>query len=123
VAKDWEKKTHSESLSALLCLAHVLPQACKSKRIIRYIFLREDRIERWQDMQSFHADFTLDGWNDHIIQPARDAVLNYYKVRTPCLIYAVLTLIPIQPYFIYYLNQRYAEPSDLEEYIRVNNLS
>ena len=74
-------------------------------------------------MQSFHADFTLDGWNDHIIQPARDAVLNYYKVRTPCLIYAVLTLIPIQPYFIYYLNQRYAEPSDLEEYIRVNNLS
>jgi len=35
----------------------------------------------------------------------------------------LLTLIPIQPYFIYYLNQRYAEPSDLEEYIRVNNLS
>jgi len=30
--------------------------------------------------RTFHAEWPLDGWNDHVIQPARDAVLNYYKV-------------------------------------------
>jgi len=33
-------------------------------------------------LRNFHAEWTLDGWNDHIIQPAQDAVIDYYKVRT-----------------------------------------
>ena len=32
-------------------------------------------------MWNFHGYWTLDGWNDDIIQPARDAVLEYYEVR------------------------------------------
>jgi len=72
---------------------------------------------------NFHKIWTLDGWNDHIIQPARDAVLDYYKVRTLWLAHAVLTLTPIQSTFIYYLYQRYAEASEVEVYMRLNNLS
>jgi len=37
--------------------------------------------------RTFHAEWLLDGWNDHVIQPARDAVLSYYKV---CVSIAVL---------------------------------
>jgi len=88
-----------------------------------YIFHTEDGSIRWHGPRNFHANFTLNGWNDHIIQPARDAVLDYYKVRTPYPAYAVLALISMQPNIIYSLNQRYAEPSDVEEYIRLNNLS
>jgi len=33
-------------------------------------------------LRNFHAEWTLGGWNDHIIQPAQDAVIDYYKVRT-----------------------------------------
>ena len=32
--------------------------------------------------KTFHAKWNLNGWCDHVIQPARDAVLEYYKVRT-----------------------------------------
>ena len=88
-----------------------------------YIFHTENRGSRGHGPMNFHADFTLNGWNDHIIQPARDAVLDYYKVRTPYPTYAVLALTPIQSNFIYSLNQRYAKPSDVEEYMRLNNLS
>jgi len=88
-----------------------------------YIFHTENRGSRWHGPMNFHADFTLNGWNDHIIQPARDAVLDYYKVRTLYPTYAVLVLIPNQPNIIYSLNQRYAEPSDVEEYLHINNLS
>ena len=117
---DWAKEQHSKNLSVLLCITHVLPLACKSGEIMNYIFLPEDHTESWKYPQNFHANFTLNGRKDYIIQPARDAVLDYYKV---CLIYAVLTLIPTQSNFIYCLNQRYAEPSDVEEYMRINNLS
>ena len=123
VAEDQKKKAHSKTLSFLLYIAHLLPLACKSEEILEYIFLSEHRTDSWEDPPNFHADFTLNGWNDHIIQPARDAVLDYYKVRTLYPTYAVLALTPIQPNFIYSLNQRYAEPSDVEEYLCVNNLS
>jgi len=32
--------------------------------------------------KTFHAKWNLNGWCDHVIQPARDAVLEYYKVCT-----------------------------------------
>jgi len=122
-AENWEKRTHSVNLSVLLYVAHLLPLARKSDEIVGYIFHTEDRSRRWHGPKNFHANFTLNGWNDHIIQPARDAVLDYYKVRTLYPTYAVLALTPIQSNFIYSLNQRYAEPSDVEEYMRINNLS
>ena len=123
MAEDKKKRNHSKTLSVLLYIAHLLPLACKSEEILEYIFLPEDLTRGWEDPRNFHADFTLNGWNDHIIQPARDAVLDYYKVRTLYPTYAVLVLIPNQPNIIYSLNQRYAEPSDVEEYMRVNILS
>jgi len=81
MADDWKKKDHSSALSALLCIAHVLPLACKSENIVRRIFL--DRAAALEPPKNFHAECTLDGWNDGIIQPARNAVLSYYKVWTP----------------------------------------
>jgi len=82
MAEDWKKRNHSKTLSVLLYIAHLLPLVCKSEEILEYIFLPEDLTEGWKYPPNFHADFTLTGWNDHIIQPARDAVLDYYKVRT-----------------------------------------
>jgi len=119
MANDWEKKNHSKNLLALLYISHLLPLACKSDKIMDYIFHMDKHSSRWRGPKNFHTEFTLNGWNDHIIQPARDAVLDYYKVRTPYLTYAVHALISIT----YSLNQRYAEPSDVEEYMRINNLS
>jgi len=78
-ATDSDKKTHSNVLFALLCIAHTLPLACESETIIEYIF--SGNILGREPIWNFHAKWTLDGWNDEIIQPARDAVLNYYKVR------------------------------------------
>jgi len=97
MAQDLEKRNHSDTLSVLLYIAHVLPLACKSHAIVGHILRTEGRSysSRWRAPRNFHAKFTLNGWNDHIIQPARDAVLDYYKVRTPYLIYAVLALISI----------------------------
>jgi len=124
MAEHRSKGYHSENLSVLLYIAHLLPLACMSKDILVSIFLPKNRTSKsWEDPRNFHANFTLNGWNDHIIQPARDAVLDYYKVRTLYPTYAVLALIHIQSNIIYSLNQRYADPSDVEEYMRVNNLS
>jgi len=123
MADDEKKRNHSRSMSFLLYIAHLLPLACKSEEILECIFFPEDRGFCWYGPRNFHANFTLNGWNDHIIQPARDAVLDYYKVRTPYPTYAILALTPIQSNLIYSLNQRYAKPSDVEEYVRLNNLS
>ena len=119
MAEHWSKRYHSDNLSVLLYIAHLLPLACKSDEIMVYIFHTENRGRSQHGPRNFHTKFTLSGWNDHIIQPARDAVLDYYKVRTPYPTYAVHALISIT----YSLNQRYAEPSDVEEYMRINNLS
>jgi len=102
MADDEEKRDHSKKLSLLLYLPHVLPRACKHKRIRRYIF-NPEASNSWRAW-NFHADITLDGWNDPIIQPALDAVLGYYKVRTTCLINVVPALIPIHSNLIYFLN-------------------
>jgi len=96
----------------------VLPLANKSEDIMKQILLCTGN---WEGPNSFHANYTLDGWNDGIIQPARDAVLDYYRVRTHNLLYAVLVLKLIQLNSIYY--QRYAELSKVQEYMRLNNLS
>jgi len=90
---------HSENLSVLLYIAHLLPLACKSDEIVGFVFRGEDHSRGWYSPRNFHANFTLNGWNDHIIQPARDAVLAYYKVRTPYPTCSVLALIPIQYLF------------------------
>jgi len=69
-ASEWTKEEYSETLLALGYFTHVLPLSCKDAIILR-----------WISHQRFHQSWILDGWNDHIIQPARDAVLDYYKVR------------------------------------------
>jgi len=92
MANDENKREHSENLSVLLYIAHLLPFACMSNYILGYIFLPEDLTKSWGNLRKFHANFPLNGWNDHIVQPARDAVLDYYKVRTPYLTCAVLAL-------------------------------
>ena len=102
MANNKKKRDHSNKLSLLLYLPHVLPHACKHKGIMDYIF--ESKAGNGWRTINFHADITLDGWNDPIIQPALDAVLDYYKVRTTCLIYVVPGLIPIHSNLIYFLN-------------------
>ena len=62
--------------------------------MMQYIFLPSDP---WGNPWNFHADWTLDGWNDHIIQPARDAVLDYYKVSVPRSLPILLVLKHIHP--------------------------
>ena len=116
-------RNHSKTLSVLLYIAHLLPLAWISEDILKDILLPEDRTEGWKGPVNFHATFTLNGWNDHIIQPARDAVLDYYKVCTLYRAYTVLALISMRSNIIYSLNQRYAEPSNVEEYMRLNKLS
>jgi len=78
-ATDSDKKRHSNVLFALLCFAHALPLACESEDIMICIF--SETILAREPIRNFHGTWALDGWNDEIIQPARDAVLNYYKVR------------------------------------------
>jgi len=72
---DEDKEIHSRTLSKIAYLAHVLPLACSSKRYLRGI-LRGSTYEN-----GFHGKWHLNGWNDDIIGPARDAVLEYHKVR------------------------------------------
>lgn len=67
----------SDILSTLICIAHVLPLACKSEKVLEEIF---DSNNKWLRKRTFHQIWTLNGWCDHVIQPARDAVLEYYKV-------------------------------------------
>ena len=104
------KRKYSEVLSALLCISHVLPLAQKSWPLLQEIFQYSD-----DPHESFHTKWTLDGWNDHIIQPARDAVLEYLKVRTPNQFVRWL--------FIQWpIYQRYAR-EELEKYMKLGNLS
>lgn len=106
-ADNYQKNAHFRSLSTLRCITHALPLSCKDKTILRLI---PDKY--------FHQEWTLDGWNEDIIQPARDAVLNYYTV--------CITNISNMPKmnlsnFIFF--QRYAEPSDVKSYMHHNSLS
>jgi len=80
MAGDEKKKAYLENQSTLLCIAHVLPLASKSEDIMGHIFLPEYRSGGWNPW-NFHEEWTLDGWNDYIIKPARDSVLGYYKVH------------------------------------------
>jgi len=56
---------------ALRCITHLLPLSSKDRIILQLI-----------SDKGVHRAWKLDGWNDHIIQPARDAVFNYYQVCT-----------------------------------------
>ena len=66
------KEEHSEILSYMAYVAHVLPLACGSKEIEGEIF---------HPTWNFHRKWPLNGWNNDILQPARDAVLEYYQVH------------------------------------------
>jgi len=77
-ADDVKKKNHSKAIFGLLCITHVLPLACKSDKIMEFIYF--DRTWGVKRPPDFHSTWILNGWNDVIIQPARDAVLSYYKV-------------------------------------------
>ena len=121
-ADDLSKERHSETISALLCIAHALPLACKSEKIMESILLDHHWGLGYE--YNFHERWHLDGWNDDVIQPARDAVLHYYKVCAQIFPPTALALNPFnQTLFICSLLQRYAEPSEVEEYMRRNNLS
>lgn len=72
------KSCISNILSTLLCIAHVLPLACRSEEVLTEIFNPNSRYSHRE--QNFHEQWILNGWCDPIIQPARDAVLEYYKV-------------------------------------------
>jgi len=74
-ANNWKKEVHSNCLVALRRITRVLPFSCKDKTILQ-----------WISATRFHGRWNLDGWNDHInhiIQPARDSVLDYYQVCMP----------------------------------------
>ena len=81
---DEVKQKHSDTLSAMLGMAHVLPLACKSEIVMQNILMPEHLAWGYKVSRSFHGRWTLCGWNDHIVQTARDVVLEYYKVRTCC---------------------------------------
>jgi len=76
-SNDDVRKNHCDALSAMVYIAHLLPLACNSGDILEMIFdpLHDER------NYNFHQWWLLNGWNDDIIQPARNAVLEYYKVR------------------------------------------
>jgi len=78
MADDLRKMEHSNTISVLLCIAHVLPLAGKSVAMLKFIGDKS-----FEHVRNFHEKWTLDGWNDDVIQPVRDAVLNYYKVCAP----------------------------------------
>lgn len=71
------KKKHSDILSAMIYIAHTLPFACMYRPVLEFIFDPSLPL-----LRAFHKKWPLNGWNDDIIQPTRDAVLEYYKVRT-----------------------------------------
>jgi len=101
-ADDLSKEGHYDAICAFLCIAHALPLvACKSERIMKSIFF----YHHWGlgFAFSFHAMCPLDGWNDNVIQPARDAVLNYCKVHAQMFPPTVLALKPIQPNSVFIL--------------------
>ena len=85
----------------------MLPLACESKKVLNHISPGSRGSRRY-----FHEGWRLDGWNDHIIQPARDAVLEYYKVNVANRVYTSLNVH----------SQRCAKPSAVEKYMRLHNL-
>ena len=87
---------------------------------MKWIFPSEDRamIDSFPP-EDFHARWALGGWNDHIIQPALDAALDYYRVCKSNISYIYSSLLNSNCNYF----QRYAEASDVEEYMRINNLS
>jgi len=66
------KKIHSETLSYMIYIAHVLPLAYNSEDVLRHI-IDSCLIDK------FHQKWPLNGWNDGIIGPAQDAVLEYTR--------------------------------------------
>jgi len=75
------KQGHSEALAVLLCIVHALPRACSSRPLLYQIFNPGGHLPCHWMSWNFHHYWTLNGWNDDIIQSARDAVLQYYKVH------------------------------------------
>lgn len=74
-AEDERKKDHLP----IRVITHVLPLARKSDIILGRIRFLEDRVRSG----NFHKVYKTGGWDDHNIQPAREAILDYYKVCTP----------------------------------------
>jgi len=68
-------------------IAYVLPFSCDSKEL-KMLILRGFT-------QSFHQKWTLNGWNEDIIQTVRDAVLKYYKVRADIILLIFVLLIQV----------------------------
>jgi len=62
------------------------------------------------EKKTFHAKWTLHGWNDHIIQSARDAVFDYYKVCTQSSGHASMT----------YSIELYPIPSAMQSHLMSN---
>ena len=88
---DEDKEIHSQTLSNIAYVAHVLPLACGSKYVREKIFDLHIFPEK-----NFHGKWHLNGWNDNIIGPARDAVLEYYKVRAYATLKDRASLICVQ---------------------------
>ena len=57
----------------MIYIAHVLPLACDSDEV-------KECISNPHFRGNFHHEWPLNGWNDNIIEPARDTILEYYKV-------------------------------------------
>jgi len=75
--EDEKKKDHPP----VRVITHVIPLAGKSDAILGQILLLETRPGK--RARNFHKTYEVGGWDDHIIQPARGAILDYYKVCTP----------------------------------------
>jgi len=74
------KQRHSDALTVLLCIVHALPRASRCQNLLNQIYNPHDILPtRWMSW-NFHRYWTVSGRNDDIIQSARDAVFQYYKV-------------------------------------------
>ena len=73
----------------MVYVAHVLPLASDCKVILSLICAQFGS-------DDFHRRWPLDGWNDDIIQPARDAVVEYYKVHTSTTLLIGASLIQVR---------------------------
>jgi len=88
---DEDKEIHSQTISNIAYVAHVLPLACGSEDVRHQIFNLS-----FSPKENFHRKWHLNGWNDDIIGPARDAVLEYYKVRAYAALKDRASLICVQ---------------------------
>jgi len=104
-ASDLRKRDHSWTLLDLLRITHSLPLVCKSDDIIRHSPEDPAGFGKW--VQDLRVEQALGGWNDHIAQPARDAILYYYKV---CACNISLFLASSS---LYIYSQHNAEPSNI----------